>query len=481
MEKKEKHYSLLKGALIFIIIAFILTWIIPAGGYGSSGYTQTGMARLGIYDIAYNIYYAVSFGVDKIILLLAIGALYGLLSRTQGYERIVSGIAGKIKHKKIAVVAFSVVIAALTSLLTQTFVVLIFIPFIISILNRMKLDKMTILATTFGSMLVGIMGATYGTDGLYWFNYYLGYTLEFPFNAPALLVRAGILVIGLILFNFFTITHMNKVDEKAPSVDLFAVTVSEDNVKKTKSMIPIIIIGILILAISILGFMDWDGNFGVNTFNDFHEFLTEDIKIEASDTTNDFYVFQDLLGSGMKAFGSWDNVTITAVLVIFIGILALCYRFKLKDLFESIISGIKKMILPIACIAGAYLLMIVVYQSTYVATIVNRILTLTDTFNIATMTLSSLILNIFHTDLGFTGWVMGAYLPVEYVDYINPVYVMFTSLYGFVQFFIPTSMILGIGLVLLKIKYGEWLKYIWRFLLGMFICLLIIFILMAII
>ena len=145
------------------------------------------------------------------------------------------------------------------------------------------------------------------------------------------------------------------------------------------------------------------------------------------------------------------------------------------------------MLVPALVIVGAYMLMIVVYQSTYVATIVNRLLTLTDSFNIATMTLSSLILNIFHTDLGFTGWVMGTvqtggnYLVTEYVDYINPVYTMFTSLYGFVQFFIPTSMILGIGLVSLKVKYSEWLKYVWRFLLGMFICLLIIFILMTII
>ena len=125
--------------------------------------------------------------------------------------------------------------------------------------------------------------------------------------------------------------------------------------------------------------------------------------------------------------------------------------------------------------------MIVVYQSTYVATIVDKLLTLTDSFNIATMTLSSLILNIFHTDLGFTGWVIGAYLPVEYADYMNPVYTIFTSLYGFVQFFIPTSMILGIGLVALKVNYKDWLKYIWKFLLGMFICLLVIFILMSVI
>ena len=65
MKKKEKRYGLLKGVLILVVLAFILTWIIPAGGYTSTGYTETGMTRLGLYDIAYTIYYALSFGVDS--------------------------------------------------------------------------------------------------------------------------------------------------------------------------------------------------------------------------------------------------------------------------------------------------------------------------------------------------------------------------------------------------------------------------------
>ena len=482
MNKKEKNYGLLKGILIFVVIAFVLTWIIPAGGYTSTGFTETGMTRLGLYDIAYTFYYALSFAVDKIVVLLAIALFYGVITRTHGYERIVSGIARRIKHKKIAVVVISVLLAAFTSLLTQTFVVLIFVPFIISILNRMKLDKMTILATTFGSILVGVMGATYGTDGIGMLNYYLGYTIEIPYEMPGLLVRAGILAIGLVLFNFFTVSHMSKVEESAESIDLFEVEVPEDKVKKTKTMIPIIIIGILLLALCILGFVDWQGNFGIDVFNDFHTFITEDIKIAASsESASDFFIFKDLLGTGITAFGSWNNITISAILIVFSIILALCYRLKVNEFFDRAKTCMKKMIIPSLCIVGAYSLMIVVYQSTYVATIVNKLLTLTDSFNIATMTLSSLILNIFHTDLGFTGWVVGSYFPVEYVDYVNPVYTMLTSLYGFVQFFIPTSMILGIGLVSLKVKFSDWLKYIWKFLLGMFICLLVVFILMTVI
>ena len=481
MKKKEKKYGLLKGVLILVALAFVLSWVIPTGGYTSSGYASAGMARLGIYDIAYTVYYALSFAVDKIVILLAIGAFYGVLTKTQAYERIVSGIARKIKHKKIAVVIISVILAALTSLLTQTFVVLIFVPFIISILNRLKLDKMTILATTFGSILVGVMGATYGTDGISMFNYYLGYTQTVPYEMPALLIRSGVLVIGLVLFNFFTLSHMSKASKRAESIDLFEVEVEEERAKKTKNMIPIIVVGVVLFVLCILGFVNWSGNFGVEAFDNFHTLITEDIKIEASGSGNDFFIFKDLLGTGITALGSWNNITISAFLIIFTIILALCYRFKMNDFIDAVKSGIKKLLLPSLCIIGAYMLMIVVYQSTYMATIVNKLLTLTDSFNIATMTLSSLLLNIFHTDLGFTGWVMGSYLPVEYVDYMSPVYTIFTSLYGFVQFFIPTSMVLGIGLVSLKVKFSDWLKYVWRFLLGMFICLLVIFILMTII
>ena len=492
MKKKESKYGLLKAVLVVLILAFVLSWVIPSGSYSSSGYSELGVLRLGIYDIASSIYYAISFGLDKIVLLFAIGVFYAVITRTQAYERIVSGIARKL-NKKLAVVMFSIIIAVLTSMLTQTFAVLIFVPFIISILNRMKLDKMTILATTFGSILVGIMGATYGTDGVNALNLYLGYTTEYPNVMPALWVRAGILAIGLVLFNFFTLAHMSKVEKNAESIDLFEVEVTEENVPKRKNMVPIIVIGVLLFTLVVLGFTNWKADFGVEAFSDFHDYVTEDIVIEgSSESADDFFVFRDLLGVQTGPLGEWDNLMITAVLLIFTLILAVCYRIKANELFDSAKKGIKKFIVPSLCIVGAYALMIIVYhpsyaQSSYIATIVNRLLTLTDGFNIATMTLSSLILNIFHTDLGFTGYVfgnvnsVGNFLITEYADYINPVYTMLTSLYGFVQFFIPTSIVLGIGLVSLKVKYKDWLKYIWRFLIGMFICLLIIFILMSII
>jgi len=470
MKKKEKRYGLLKGILVFIFIAIVLSWLIPNGQFAGTGYqTDNTLARVGLTDLSWLVYYGFYFALDKIVLLFAIGGLYGVLVKTSAYDRLTSSIAKKLKNRKVAVVVFSVIIAGLTSILTQTFAVLIFVPFMISIMNKMNLDKMTILATAFGSMLVGILGATYGTEGLVYFNRYL--TAEsFSPNKTAL-IRAGILFVGLVLFNFFTLSHMGKVEKDAPSANMFPVESLEDKNKKD-SIIPIIVVGVVLLALVILGFVNWN-TFGITIFDHFHENVM-DIHIGS-----DFYIFKSILGSNLSAFGNWDIFTIAAIVFLFTLVLGLCYRAKLEEFVTHFADGMKKMIKPCLVIAAAFILMTVVYMSPYVANIMNKLLSLTEGFNIVTMSLSALVANLFHTDLGFTGYVAGAYLVTEYVDYINPIYVIFTSLYGFVQFFIPTSIVLGVGLTSLDVKYSDWLKHIWKFLVGMIIILLVIFILIA--
>lgn len=489
MKKEEKKYGLLKGILLLILVAIALTWIIPNGDYQGTEYvTQSILYRIGLSDIPLLVYYGFYFALDKIVLLLAIGGFYGVLSNTPAYERIVSGIAAKIKNRKLFVVIMSVIIAALTSFLTQTFVVLIFVPFIISIMNRMKLDKMTILATTFGSMLVGILGATYGTDGLVAFNSYFA-SETFSINTTVL-IRAGILVLGLILFNFITLTHMNKKDKDDTTTDMFAVLETKEEVKKDNkkkaNMIPIIVVGVIVLLLAIAAFTNWS-SWGVFThtddatgkvvtvFEDFHNEVM-DIKIG-----KDFYVFNSILGTSMPALGSWDSIPISAVLLLASIVIALCYKIKLDKYINNFISGLKKMIKPSLIVAAAFVLLAVVYKSPFMPHIINKLLTMTNGFNFATMSISALISNIMHTDLGFTGYLIGSHLVQTYPEDISAIYVIFTSLYGFVQFFVPTSIVLGVGLVSLDVKYRDWLKYIFKFLVGMFICLLIIFVLIALI
>ncbi len=477
-KEKSKRYDLLKGVLLFVIIAIILTWLIPNGAFSSAGYSATAMKRIGIDDLSQIIYHSLYYSLDKIVLLIIIGGMYGILAKTSAYKRLVDGLASKIKNKSVFVVVTSVIIALLTSLITQHLLLIIFIPFIISVMNKLKLDKMTILATTFGSMLVGVMGATYGTEGVMYLNSYITMQAE-TIVKDTLLVRAGILLVGLVLFNFFTLSHLKK-NKDSEGMDLFL----EENEEKEKikgrrqTVIPILFVALLVLVLLILGYVDWNGNFGITLFDKFHENV---LKIKIG---NDFYIFKSILGDNFKAFGSWQVIfTMASFLMLFIAFLGLCYRIKLNDFLADFIAGAKKMVKPALCVVGAYMLMIVVYMSPYVATIVSKLLSVTDGFNLATMGLSSLILNIFHTDMGYTGYVMNyyGYLTTEFKDYINPIYIMLVSLYGFVQFFIPTSAVLGIGVMTTGVKYKDWLKYIWKFIVGMLICLMVIFILITVI
>lgn len=472
MKKQEKKYGLFKGILLLIVVAILLSWLIPNGAFGSTGFQESNLQRIGLNDWSWLIYYGIYFAIDKIIFLLIVGGIYGILTKIPAYDKLVNGIAKKLsKHKSASVVILSTIIAVLTSLLTQTFVVILFIPFIISILNRMKLDKMSVLATTFGSMLVGILGATYGTEGLVYFNKYV--TTDTMNINSTILIRFGILVVGLVLFNFFTLSHMKKKDKSSETIDMFPVELEEGNNKKT-NIIPIVVIGVLTVLLTIFGYINWETNWNISAFNDFHTYLTEKIVLG-----DDFAIFKSLLGSNMGAFGAWDLFAMSAICILFVIILGLCYRVKLDEFFNNFANGAKKMLKPIICVVAAYTLMVVVYMSPYVATIINSLLGLTETFNLATMLMSSLITNIFHTDLGYTAYILSSYLTTEYPDYLNVIYVMFISVYGLVQFFVPTSIVLGIGLTSLDVKYKDWLKYIWKFIVGIFVCLLVLFILMA--
>ncbi len=478
MKKKEGKYGLLKGVLIFFAILVVFSWLIPNGTFGSSGLVSDGMARIGLNDISWVIYYALTYLViDKALFLLVIGGLYGVLIKSGVYARVVDGLAKCFsKNKELTVILTSVIIALFTSVLSSVFAVIIFIPLIVSVLNKMKLDKITIFSATFGSILVGILGATLGTEGIGYLSSYFAVEGQSAHDViyATIIARAGVLVVALALFNFFTINRMRSV-KAAEETEIFVI--EEDKNMKKRSLIPFIVIGVLIFALVILGFVDWNNSFLVDTFDNFHNTLL------STKIGSDFYVISDLLGEDILGFGHWseDLLTVTPILLLFTIILGLCYRLKFNEFIEAFINGAKRMIKPCLCIFGAFTVMIVVYKSPYMATIADKILNLTEGFNLITMIITAFIMNIVHADLGLTGYTLGGYFIAQYADYINPIFVIFTTIFGLVQFFIPTSVVMGIGLTALNVKYSDWLKHIWKFLVGMFICLLVIFILLTII
>jgi len=468
--RKSKKNDLTKWITLFIFVAIALTWIFSYGYFNGTEFTDYGMNQQGITDIPNLLYYSINFAGDKIIFLLALGALYAVLSKSNSYKSIVTSIAEKFKGKEIVfAIITSLLITIMASMLSQTFIVLIFVPFIISILLNMKLDKLTAFSVTFGSVLIGLLGVTYGGEGAYWFNYYTQTSAT-----TAILYRLIVLVVSYILFNFFTVLHAKKVlqDKKLNEID--ADPFKFENVDKNSKKWPLIVIFIVLLFLMILGYVSWESIFGITVFNKFHEWLL-------GLSIGDFAIFKVLFGTLAKdaAFGSWNLFHASILLVIISVIVALVSRIKLDELIDSYAEGFKKMGKPLALFVGTYMVMVAVYMSPFLPTITNAMFSGLKTFNPYLVSLDALIANIFHVDFGYTGYVVAGYFVNTYGSNVEVIHTIFSTMYGFVGLFVPTSSILLIGLSYLDIDYKTWIKYIWIFIIALLVILLILFTIMT--
>jgi len=471
IRKSEKH-DLVKWVGLFILIAMALTWIFGAGAYNNGTFYDYGFNRLGLTDIPNMFYYALNFAGDKIIFLLALGCFYAVLSKTKGYKSLVNDFAKAFKRNELVfILCVSLIFVIMTTLFTQTFIPLIFVPFMVSIIVKMGLDKLTAFSTTFGSILVGTLGLTYGGEGLYWFNYYTGLTVS-----TGMLYRLIVLVVAYILFNIFNVLHAkkilkeNNVNEKA--TDPFEIEEVEDRA----SYWPILVIFALVLIITVLGYIGWSSNFGITVFTNFHNWLMG-LKL------GELEIFRSILGTLSKeaVFGAWDLFHISVVLVIASILVALIGKVKLNDFISAIGEGAKKLSKPIILFIGIYMIFITAttYMSSYMPTINNLIFEGVTKFNPFLVSLSAFISNIFHADFGYTGFAIGTYFVNTYSSNVELIQLIFTTIYGFVQLCIPTSGILLIGLSYLDIKYKTWIKYIWLFIVGILVILLALFAILA--
>lgn len=470
MKKFFEKHDLVKISLIAIAFVFILTWIIPSGVYQSGSVTGE-LERTGIADLFLGGMTSVSFFLQQILYILAIGAFYGIITKTDGYKKLVEKFATKMKGHEIPfIIIISLMIAGFTSISTNVFASLLFVPFIIHVLKAMKLDNITSFATTFGSILIGVLGATYGTEGLTSFVYYLSMYSTVTTDVEVM-VRAGILLLALVLFNFFNITHAKKtLSSKKPLEEQPDMFLLEETKKKNVKSWPIAVSFIVMFVLIVLGFVDWEKNFEITIFTEFHTWLT-------SLAIGEYNIFAYILGNNAAAFGAWQLYHVLAIMGIITVILAFIYRINLDSVIEGFSDGVKKMMKPIGVMVLIYIIFIFMYWSPIVPTIVSWFIG--SVFNPFLSTLAAIISGFFHSDFGYTGYALGGLLTTYEGDTFNIAYVIYTSINGLVSLIAPTSAILMLGLSYCNISYKKWFSYIWKFLVGMLVCLLVIFALLT--
>ncbi len=480
MAENHKIFKII-GSLV--LAAFIITWILPYGYYNGAEFVNYGMHRLGLVDIGADIYYSIGFVIEKVLFVFLIAGVYEVLTKINGYRQLVNSLAQKFsKHKILTALVMMFIIIGFTTLTTQSFAVLIFVPFFVSILTKMKVDKVSTFAITYGSVLVGILGTVYGTDSLYWFNYYINYytgidvTLGFQY-------RLMILAIAYILYNFFVVTRLaiTMKNEKQPEVmeDPFAV----EDVKKKGHVYPVVIVFVLVAILGFLGYVSWISNWNINIFANFHDWLTS-LTVKdlyswlpiKSTFGQDYNLFSYIIGANAVDLGSYQYLYFL-ITIMLLGnvVLALINKIKVNEYLTTFYEGMKKVVKPAIVMAGVYCIFTIVYMSPFVSSMSNWAFGLTESFNPIITSITAFITSVFTVDFGYTAYAVGPYLATAYVSNFEIVHTIYTAMYGLVQLFMPSSVILMFGLALSKVDYKSWLKYIWLFALGMFIILLVFF------
>jgi uncharacterized ion transporter superfamily protein YfcC len=242
------------------------------------------------------------------------------------------------------------------------------------------------------------------------------------------------------------------------------------NPKKRKKVWPLVTLFVIILLIGFCAFISWETSFGVSLFKDAFTKLSE---MQIGDRP----IFKQLFGS-VTEFGSWTVIFMAVILFLGTVVTGLIEKVKVDDFVDNFISGMKKIFKVVFIYTLISCCYILLYYFPFASTILNSLLG--ESFNFIAMFFVGVIGLFFVTEYELVGNILGSYLAVIYSESLAEVAFVLHLGMGFATILIPTSALLMILLSYLDVPYKNWLSYIWKFALSLFISLLIIVLLMTV-
>lgn len=539
-----KKHNASKVVLITILVFLLLTWILPAAYY-SSEYVDQGRVQMGFFDLFnYPLTSLSYFGYIAFFLIL-VGGFYGILYKIPAYRNFLDKIVDVFKGHEIWFVSIiSVLVATLVSICGVQLGIALFIPFIVSLVLLMGYDKIVAAFVTVGSIAAGLIGTTYasGNTSLLMNALSLETKNNYPVILR-FCILIGCLM--LLIFNMImyikrhstgvkiekkTVRKVEEISEKVvedkvevskkETTSKKATTKSSKNSKSTgkksakksssksrrsdnkaalkeediivvkESMMeeefvpktvarshrvwPFVLTFSLLFILFVLAFIPWSA-FKITFFDE----VTTAVK---EFTLFKFPIFSKVLGT-VNSFGNWSITDLFFPMAFVVTLLGLIYNLSFEDAYEGFVEGAKKALAPAAIVILLYTVLVLVTYHPFQLVIYKAILGLFKGFNVATTTLVGLLAGLFNVDISYSFQSVVPYYTsvITNTDVYKLSAVIFQTMYGFTVLVAPTSLTLMATLAYLNIPYKSWLKNTWKFLVEVFVVLLILFIILALV
>lgn len=210
-----KKHGLTKILAVILLVVVLLSWVVKG--------RADAIAPIALGDVVMN-YFQSFYYFDVMLFILVVGGFYGLLEHVDGYKNLISKIANGAKKKKLVVFIITIVFALLSSLAGLNLILLIFIPFAISLVVALGYDKIVALFSTVGAVAVGIIGGIFTTIKISSSYYGVSYTtyselVGLENKWAALIPNIILFVLALIILIVFLNLRMNKVQDQDEEVE----------------------------------------------------------------------------------------------------------------------------------------------------------------------------------------------------------------------------------------------------------------------
>lgn len=483
-----KKNSLLKCIGIGFLIFVILTWLITPGTFQNGSFTASSnlepiglmslvkqpLATLGNYSV---------FG----IYILVIAGFYGVLEGIGAYNNFVELIVKSNKKDRNKFMIISVSTFAILSALTSVqYVLFILVPFFVHVMLKLGFNKFSTFLATFGSIIIGNIGAVYGFNISGYLNYYLNISINN--NLVGKLILLGLLII-LVVFYIMkndkeSVVKKDKLEEpkkeakkvvtkttkKAPtkkkSTAKTKSALMKDDVivaKKGTNPVPFIVVTLMLVVFLLVAGYNWSYGLGFTGFEDLYTKINEVV------TKGGFAWLMAIIGK-ISPIGYWSIEESIFFLLIATLLVSWLYNIKFSKVKELFVNNSKKYLKVAVVITIANIIIYSVLGTSSGAnifyTISNYILGLSKTFNIFVVSLFSFVSGLFLNDFTYFVGYMAEPLKAIYTDSaVYPILAMIMqTMHGLVMLLVPTSLVLVAGLAALDISYKEYIKYIWKLL-----------------